>query len=325
MSRDSVVTQCLEPETIGRVRAMATDIVVRAVRSSADTFGLPAALADALAVFGDVEAACTRFDPASPLMRANASPTESHGVPVLCFEAIREAYRHYVATGGRFDPRVLADLVAMGYDRSFTVTPTRARTTTVRHGARRALPRWEPRFWEQGCEVVLGPLPVDLGGIGKGLAVRWASAALRRAAPDHLVDAGGDLYCSGSAPDGQPWRVAVEDPFGDPTPRAVLVLSDLACATSSIRLRRWVTDGERVHHLVDPRSGRPGGDGLHAVTVVMADPAEAEVQAKVLFLAGRDGVEAAASRSGLAALWVDERGVARASRSMEPFVQWGPR
>src|SRR5476649_149064 len=42
--------------------------------------------------------------------------------------------------------------------------------------------------------------------------------------------------------------------------------------------------------LRDPRPGLPGGDGLRAVTVVGADAADAEVDAKTLFLEGHIGI-----------------------------------
>ncbi|MHB8439800.1 MAG: FAD:protein FMN transferase [Acidimicrobiales bacterium] len=324
MSRDPVAAFADEAEAVGHIRAMASDINVRAVRACADLSALPDTLIGALRVFSDVETACTRFDPCSPLMQANADPTQAHRVPKICFEALCEAFRCYEATGGMFDPRVMGDLVALGYDRSLPFSPGDVGVPLRRSAPRGALPRWSPRLRHEEYEVVLGPHPVDLGGIGKGLAVRWASQTLRPAAPDHLVEAGGDCYCSGRAPDSDSWLVAVEDPFGSTTPRAVLALSDRACATSSIRLRRWIHDGEPVHHLVDPRSGKPGGDGLRAVSVVMDDPADAEVWAKVLFLAGESRIESVARDKGLAALWVDDEGATHLSAAIEPFVRWGP-
>ena len=63
-------------------------------------------------------------------------------------------------------------------------------------------------------------------------------------------------------------------------------MTDAACATSSVRVRRWRRGGEQVHHLIDPRSGRSADGGLAAVTVVAADPAWAEVWSKSLFVAG---------------------------------------
>lgn len=312
----------LEPvpgETAGRVRAMATDITVRALVPG----DRPAErLWPVLQLFSEVEAECTRFVATSPLMRANASPQQWHRVPQRCFDALVEADRAYQSTAGRFDPRVLSDLVRLGYDRSLPFAAGAPVLAGPRPRRRRPLGPWRPRFRGGSSEVCLGPHPVDLGGIGKGLAVRWASQMLRPLAPDHLIEAGGDCYCSGRAPGGGPWLVAVEDPSGGEAPVAVLSLSDRACTTSSLRLRRWRLGGEAVHHLVDPRDGSPGGSGLLAVTVVGADPAVAEVWSKVIFLAGYREAPRVAARKGLAALWVGADGSLGISPAMGRYVTW---
>jgi len=89
-----------------------------------------------------------------------------------------------------------------------------------------------------------------------------------------------------------------------------------------VRVRRWRAGGQEVHHLLDPRTGRPGGEGLLAVTVVDPDPAWAEVWSKSLFLAGPDGIRRCADEEGLAALWVDDLGALGTSTSMDPHLAW---
>lgn len=313
-------------ELVVTTRAMATEVTVRValgdVRAAPEE--LRRAAGRALEVFHVVERACTRFDPTSPLMRANAAPGRWHRVPPALFAAVEEAHRAYEQTSGRFDPRVLRDLRVLGYDRTLPFASGDAQV--VRPGQpsarRQRSGSWRPRFHHAAGELHLGGEPIDLGGIGKGLAVRWASAALAAVAPDHLVEAGGDCHCAGSGPGAGRWMVAVEDPFGSATPVAVLALADRAATTSSIRLRRWKLNGRPVHHLIDPRSGRPGGDGLVAVTVVGADPATAEVWSKVLFVSGRRRIADEARRRAVAALWVDVDGVQWTSPGMERYVTW---
>jgi len=309
---------------VGSVRAMACDVTVQ-VPADAGTDCAAADADAALRVFRTVHRACTRFDPDSALMRVNARPDRWHRVPRVLFAAVREAHDAYVRTRGRFDPRVLVDLEHLGYDRSlrFEDGPV---VTTVGGGAgpaRTTRGRWRPRF--QGGdrpELHLGGDAVDLGGIGKGLALRWAGERLSATTPDHLIDAGGDCVCHGTDTAMGGWRVGVEHPFGGDGPVAVLALADRAVATSSTRLRRWTSAGGPVHHLIDPRSGRPGGAGLAAVTVVAADPAAAEVATKSLFLLGAAGIAAEARRRGTAALWVGSDGSVTTSRRMDDHVIW---
>jgi thiamine biosynthesis lipoprotein len=284
-------------------------------------------VASARAVVEAVAASCTRFDPQSPLMRANAAGRSWTVVPPECFDALRAAYAAHVETGGLFDPRVLRVLTGHGYDTSLPFESRRislpeVSANTPRRRGLRGRRAWRPRFDPQRRAVKVGPEPVDLGGIGKGLAVRWAGERLAGAGDAVLVEAGGDILALGQGPDGTGWMVGVEDPLGGADPVAVLRVSDLAVATSSTRVRTWTVGGAEVHHLVDPRSQRPAESGLASVTVVGPDPATAEVWSKTLFVLGRPSIRAEADRRGLAALWVERNGRVGTSRALRPHLAW---
>lgn len=283
-----------------------------------------------LELFHDVDRTCTRFRDDSDLMRANAHPTAWVPVDELCFHAVREAHAAYLATDGRFDPRVLADLVRLGYGRSFTLGGAEPRTPDEVRGSRPPLAAWRPQLRASDHSIRLSGEPagqaaakVDLGGIGKGLAVRWASERLRDCGlGDHLVEAGGDCFCAGRPSDGGQWRVGIEDPAGGYEPIAVLEVSNEAVTTSSVRLRHWQVGDQSLHHIIDPSTGRPGGDGLLAVTTVHPDPAMAEVWAKVLFLSGAANIATEAARRGLPALWVEADGALGWSPALSPRLLW---
>jgi len=303
-------------------RSMATDVTLRVAGARS---GAEAALGQAQELVERVATTCTRFDPASPLMRVNADPRSWHEVPAQLYDALREAADAYRDTDGRFDPRVLEVLLAWGYDRSLPFASGQVAVASDPAASPPRAPgrrRWQPRFDPRRRAVRIGPVPVDLGGIGKGLAVRWAAQALAGSGVATLVEAGGDLQAGGPGPDGAGWLVAVEDPRGGPDPVAVLTLTDLGCATSSIPLRHWQVDGRPVHHLNDPRTGDPADTGLLAVTVVGPDVARAEVWSKALFLAGRGQVRRLADERGIAALLVDTDGVVGVSRALRPHLRW---
>lgn len=298
---------------------MATSITVRAVPGEVPPPILRRGAAAALEFFDTVEQSCSRFLSTSALTRVNAAPDEWHLVPPALAAMLAEAWWAHRITDGTFDPRVLSALVALGYARRL---PTSDVTTSVAP-APIVAGEWRPGFCPQSGAVNLGGAPVDLGGIGKGLTVRWASMRMREVTRTFLVAAGGDCYCAGAGPDdGRGWRVAVEDPRGGTDPLAIVRCSDQAVATSSIRVRHWKANGAAVHHLIDPRTGRPGGAGLLAVTVIARDPALAEVWSKALFLRGRTGIAPAAEERAIAALWVDEDGRLCRSDAGAPYVLW---
>jgi thiamine biosynthesis lipoprotein len=204
-------------------------------------------------------------------------------------------------TDGRFDPRVLRILERLG-DHGAPIGPIDTAESADGSTGGRIVER-DP---DGGIHL---PEPVDLGGIGKGLALRWAAAAVRQAGCEaFLLDAGGDIVVRGQPPGDGPWRIGIEDPSGAARPLAVVATTNEAVATSSIRRRQWRTPDRMVHHLIDPVIGEPGGGGLLAVTVAGSDPAWSEVWSKALFVEGRAGIASLARKRGLAAWWVAEGG-----------------
>ena len=273
-----------------------------------------------------MDRALSRFRDDSELTALNRLAGSGHVVAVswrlrTMLAAVHRAGR---LTDGRFDASVLGDLERLGEEgavirRSDPVAETGDTRPAgdARQGERatearvfRLVPDGTPR-----ASLVRAPeAPLDSGGIGKGLALRWAAAAAVGVLPvgaGILLDAGGDITSAGMAPPGG-WRIGIEDPVlpgPDAEPLAVLAVERGSVATSSVRVRNWTApDGSLVHHLVDPRTGVSARTGLIAVTVAAADPAWSEVWTKALFLAGRDRIGEEARARGLAAWWVDDGG-----------------
>ncbi|MDG4799421.1 FAD:protein FMN transferase [Micromonospora sp. WMMD980] len=123
---------------------------------------------------------------------------------------------------------------------------------------------------------------LDPSGYVKGWAAQVASDRLVAAgAPNHCVNAGGDVRVRGRTAAGEPWRIGVRHPW-DPTATClVLAGTDLAVATSGVY--------ERGHHVLDPRRGTPAS-GLRSVTVVGPDLGEADAYATAAVAMGEPGI-----------------------------------
>jgi FAD:protein FMN transferase len=307
-----VVGETLHAGSSVSAKAMGSSVTLDMVMSDRATVDAEQAASEALEVFALVEQACSRFDPHSDLSRANEQPQKHVRVSDWCYVALREAYDAYQASDGLFDPRVLADLLRLGYSTTMPSDPGAI------PGDIEVRPEWQPEFDDDHRSVRLG-WPVDLGGIGKGLAVRWAAEQLAEQCAGFLLAAGGDCYAHGYSALGQPWRIAVEDPLGGDA-IALLAVHDTAVVTSSVRVHAWTVDGRNVHHLIDPRTGMPGGEGLRAVTVVHPDPATAEVFSKCLFLQGADRIPMLARQASVPALWVHDDGLVDMSETMLPWT-----
>ncbi|MDA8344184.1 MAG: FAD:protein FMN transferase [Thermaerobacter sp.] len=265
----------------------------------------------ARAVAEDIEAseeALSRFRQSAELVRLNACLGKWTTVSWRLYAALSASCVANRRTFGLFDPRVLQRLESYGY----TGVPREAEE-----------PREEGPWLERSprARAVLVRAPLDLGGIGKGLSVRWAARIVRRLTRNFLLNAGGDLLACGSGPDGGGWQVGIEDPLAPESLKAALRIARHAsvCTSSTSRLRWQHADGW-VHHLIDPRTDSPGGAGLLAVTVIGEDPAWAEVWSKALFLHGRSGIARAAA--GRAVLWVTQSGELGLTDEAETHVFW---
>lgn len=273
-------------------------------------------------LFDRVERSCTRFSPDSDLMRANSDPAALHNVAPECASIVAAAYDAYAMTGGLFDPRILRDLVSVGYDRTFDDLPAQLPVTATMQTTPTDATKWTPRVDTGRATVKLGPDPIDLGGIGKGWTVDAAAALLAVEVGSFLVNAGGDLAVRGDGPDGDGWTAAVEDPSDPATTLAVLQMWTGSCATSSTGRRHWLQDGELRHHLIDPRSGRPAAGGLRSVTVIADSTVTAEVWSKALLIAGADVIADVCHVRGLAAYWVAADGHTEHSPALKRHLAW---
>lgn len=282
--------------SIHTFRCMNTDVTVTAS-------------ADVAPWFRQVEATLTRFDPASPLSQLNRLPGRWVVVPPLLYRSVQAALDAARATGGAFDPTVLTALEAAGYSQSFELGPT---APTAALPAR----RWrEVRLDPHLCAVWLPPgARLDLGGIGKSIAVDGALARLaceQRA----VVNAGGDLALF-TAPGDPPVLVDVADPFAPERTLATFGLHRGAAATSSTLGRRW---GQGLHHLIDPATGRPTDSGIVAATVFGQAAMQAEVLAKAVIVLGCERGLALLKRRRCHGLLVDANGHVIMTPGLEEF------
>ena len=138
-----------------------------------------------------------------------------------------------------------------------------------------------------------------------------------------LIDAGGDIAVFGKSSEGERWRIGVEDPWApDADPVLVVELANLGIATSSIRLRSWKKEGALTHHLIDPSTGKAGGEGLVSVTVIAESTEIAEVWSKTLFLAGAHKIEVIANELKIAAAWIETNRNVRTNSLFAESVIW---
>ena len=164
---------------------------------------------------------------------------------------------------------------------------------------------------------------LDLGGIAKGAAVDRIVAKLRAAGiEDALVNAGGQVRVLGSR-DGRPWRIGIRAPREEAILGVVELGSGESISTSGDYERYYEHAGQRMHHILDPRTGYPVTH-TEAVTVIAADGTLADAASTALFVAGAEKWREIAQALGVTlALRVDASGEIELTAPMRDRLQTG--
>ena len=237
----------------------------------------------------EFDRSCSRFREDSDLSRLNRS-----GGTVTVHGVLREAIAYALAaartTNGVVDPTIGASMRAIGYDRDFAGLPDNG-APVIRY--QRAAGWHIVEFDESSGRVTLprGVL-LDLGATAKALAAdRAAANAVLATGEGVLVSIGGDVAAAGPAPDNG-WMIRVSENHADPdtAPGETIALRGGGVATSSSTVRGWQRGGQRCHHLVDPRDGKPASTAWRTVSVAASSCAGANVASTAAMVLGVDSL-----------------------------------
>jgi len=114
---------------------------------------------------------------------------------------------------------------------------------------------------------------IDLGAIAKGYIGDMVAEFLKeRGVSGALISLGGDVVAVGDRLDGNPWRIALRNPFNTEGEwLGVLEVTGASVISSGTYERRFEVDGVRYHHILDPNTGMPVLTDVISATVVVED------------------------------------------------------
>jgi thiamine biosynthesis lipoprotein len=163
---------------------------------------------------------------------------------------------------------------------------------------------------------------LDFGGFAKGYSVGKAVKLLQQRGIENLiVNAGGDLCVRGKRGD-RPWRIGIRQPDASEILASIEMTGPGCIFTSGSYERFFDYNGQRYHHILDPRSGYPA-DKTTSVTVVAQDPTLADAAATALFVAGPDNWKEVASLMDIQdVILIDELDVARLTPALAERVHF---
>lgn len=237
-----------------------------------------------------LDLACSRFRPDSELAEAERRAGTAVPVSELLADVVAVALHAAEVTGGDLDPTVATQLAELGYDRDFTLMAKDGPPVRL---SLRTQPRWQDiRLDRERRRLTVPPgVRLDLGATAKAHAADRAAARLaRRLDCGVLVSLGGDIAVGGQPPAGG-WRVRIQDVTGHPDeapvgPSQVISISDGGVSSSGIAARRWRRGQLSLHHILDPRTGRPARPVWRTVSVLADTAVRANIASTTAIIRG---------------------------------------
>ena len=291
----AILKELIERASLHRVRVSRTQlgtlVTVTVLHPSAEDGH--ALIAGTFAEIERLEGILSRHRPATPVAHLNRDGVV-RDAPAEMVHVVARALDYARRSDGAFDPTVAPVLnLYLARFAEGASPPTEAELVAAHQ-----LVDWRELHVDGTTIGLARPgMAVTLDGIAKGYVVDRAVAALReRGAERVLVQASGDMAAAGSEHD--PWAVAIQDPHVPEGTLGVVALSR-SIASSGDYMQSFTPD-RRLHHIIDPRTGRSperaSGTTVLAPTALDADAASTTAfvlgpEAGIAFLETLDGVE----------------------------------
>lgn len=137
-------------------------------------------------------------------------------------------------------------------------------------------------------------MKIDLGAIAKGYTADAVVEVLRENdVKSAIIDLGGNVFAMGSKPDGNAWKIGIQDPF-DQRGKIVGVIEvkDKSIVTSGIYERFVEKDGKKYHHILSPFNGYPYDNEIAGVTIISDKSIDGDALSTAVFSKGlKSGME----------------------------------
>jgi FAD:protein FMN transferase len=277
-------------------------------------------LADALGWLGDFEAKFSRFRADSLVSQINQAAGRDWVAIDQEMETMLDlANDMFQLTHGILDPSMLPLLQVWDWKKVHQALPERS---TIKEALR--LTGWNKVQRRAGAIFLPHQgMGLDFGGFGKEYAVdQLVKIAQRHGIVDALIDLGRDIVGIGGNGVHPFWHVGIQDGIHHDQCIGGLAVSGYAVCASGDYARRFEHQGVRYGHIIDPRTGWPVSNGLHAVTVTAPTCLMAGIYATCIFVLGKkEGLRFANCAPLLDACVQDDHGVEKTRNFIRKQVQ----
>lgn len=151
---------------------------------------------------------------------------------------------------------------------------------------------------------------IDLGGIAKGYAADKVKEILVNAGVKKaFVNLGGNIYALGTNPEGNEWRIGIQNPFHSSEDMqdyiGIVKVKNKSVVTSGDYERYFERNGKRYHHIFNTKTGYPSENEIKSVTIISDKSMDGDALSTSAFVLGLDkGEKLIESLKGVDAIFI---------------------
>lgn len=149
---------------------------------------------------------------------------------------------------------------------------------------------------------------LDLGGIAKGYGADEVQKILiENGVKSAIIDLGGNVFGLGSRLSGEPWKIAIQNPFSDNRGSHIgtLAIHDMSVVTSGDYERYFEEEGVKYHHIIDSKTGYPANNNVSGITVLSRYSIDGDALSTAFYVLGvSDGLALAEEIEGIEVVYI---------------------
>jgi thiamine biosynthesis lipoprotein len=226
-----------------------------------------------------------------PYSRINQFNNSTKGVSLdkHLLAVIKKSIATYKETNGLFDITVYPLIEAWGFGvKKTTGIPDSLTVCSLRNCVSTNLIELKGNYLHKKKPHI----KIDLNGIAQGYSVDVLAALLEQyGIKNYVVELGGEIRVKGrKQPSREKMKIGIESPLEDEFEQhplqKIIELDKGAITTSGSYRKFYESDGQKITHLINPKTGYPHKNELISVTVYAKDAITADAYDNALMLMG---------------------------------------
>lgn len=292
-----IVQSQVKPFKQYRIEGFAQGTTYRITYYAADSL---VSSADVEAVFSELDSSLSLYKSYSIINTFNRS-TESITIDKHLKNVVEKSLDVYAATNGAFDITVWPLVNAWGFgSKKVNSVPSKEVIDSIKQ----CIGSQKLQLNGTVLRKLLPCVSIDVNGIAQGYSVDVMSELLeQKGIVNYMVEIGGEIRLKGrKQPGNEKMKIGIESPaedafassqtstpsqtFTPPQLRTILIADSGAITTSGSYRKFYESNGKRITHIIDPRTGNSIQNELISVTVFAKDAITADAYDNALMVMG---------------------------------------